>query len=120
MATNSTTRLSDSNFLLKINLIGNRTKMRKDVKCWNFEMIVDSDRTCFMDFVQSIKIPLYHGRMKLQLLLCPFHHQGQGVAQISPMKQLKEKRKGRAKARKRLSQKRLQKLSSCNLKLVQQ
>uniref|UniRef100_A0A0D9ZUK3 Uncharacterized protein n=1 Tax=Oryza glumipatula TaxID=40148 RepID=A0A0D9ZUK3_9ORYZ len=59
-----------------INLIGNRTKMRKDVKCWNFEMIVDSDRTCFMDFVQSIKIPLYHGRMKLQLLLCPFHHQG--------------------------------------------
>uniref|UniRef100_A0A0E0E6V9 Uncharacterized protein n=1 Tax=Oryza meridionalis TaxID=40149 RepID=A0A0E0E6V9_9ORYZ len=24
---------------------------------------------------QPIKIPLYHGRMKLQLLLCPFHHQ---------------------------------------------
>ncbi|EEC84371.1 hypothetical protein OsI_30916 [Oryza sativa Indica Group] len=47
-------RLSDSNFLLKINLIGSRTKMRKDVKCWNFEMIVDSDRTCFMDFVQSV------------------------------------------------------------------
>jgi hypothetical protein len=37
--------------LLNIKLIGNRKKMRKEFNCWVFEMVVDSDRTCYMDFV---------------------------------------------------------------------
>ena len=32
-----------TNFLLKIHLLGNRKKARKDVKCFSFEMVVDSD-----------------------------------------------------------------------------
>lgn len=31
------------NFLLKIKLLGNRKKARKDIRCFSFEMVVNSD-----------------------------------------------------------------------------
>jgi len=35
-------------------LLGNRKKARKDVKCFSFDMVVDSDLSNYMDFVESI------------------------------------------------------------------
>lgn len=46
--------MSETNFFLKIKLIGNRKNIRKDVKCWNFEMVVDSDKSNYMDFIESV------------------------------------------------------------------
>jgi len=46
-----TDRMSETNFLLDIKLISNYKKIRKDVKCWNFEMVVDSDKSNYMDFL---------------------------------------------------------------------
>jgi len=46
-----TDRMSETNFLLDIKLISNCKKIRKDVKCWNFEMVVDSDKSNYMDFL---------------------------------------------------------------------
>ena len=46
--------MSETNFLLDIKLISNYKKIRKDVKCWNFEMVVDSEKTNYKDFIQSV------------------------------------------------------------------
>ena len=43
-----------TNFLLKIHLLGNRKKARKDVKCFSFEMVVDSDLSNYKDFIDSV------------------------------------------------------------------
>jgi len=43
-----------TNFLLKIHLLGNRKKARKDVKCFSFEMVVDSDLLNYKDFIDSV------------------------------------------------------------------
>jgi hypothetical protein len=45
---------SATNFLLKIHLLGNRKKARKDVKCFSFEMVVDSDLSNYKDFIDSV------------------------------------------------------------------
>jgi hypothetical protein len=45
---------SDTNFLLKIHLLGNHKKARKDCKCFSFEMVVDSDLSNYKDFIDSI------------------------------------------------------------------
>ena len=49
-----TDRMLDSNSLLDIKLIGNRKNARKDLKCWNFEMVVDSEKTNYKDLIQSV------------------------------------------------------------------
>jgi len=43
-----------TNFLLKIHLLGNRKKARKDVKCFSFKMVVDSDLSNYKDFIDSV------------------------------------------------------------------
>ena len=45
---------TNTSYLLKIKLLGNRKKVRKDVKCFSFDMVVDSDLSNYMDFVESI------------------------------------------------------------------
>jgi hypothetical protein len=44
----------NSCYLLKIKLLGNPEKARKDVRCFSFEKFVDCDITNFKDFVESI------------------------------------------------------------------
>jgi len=44
----------DSSFKLEIKLLGNNKTLRKDVKCFSFEMVMDSDRTNFNDFVELV------------------------------------------------------------------
>ena len=44
----------DSSFKLEIKLLGYSKTRRKDVNCFSFEMVVDSDRTNFNDFVESV------------------------------------------------------------------
>jgi len=39
---------------LKIHLLGNHKKARKDVKCFTFEMVVDSDLSNYKDFIESV------------------------------------------------------------------
>ena len=45
---------ASSSYLLKIRIIGNPKKVRKDVTCFRFEKVVDSDTTNFKDFIESI------------------------------------------------------------------
>ena len=45
---------ASSSYLLKIRIIGNPKKVRKDVTCFLFEKVVDSDTTNFKDFIESI------------------------------------------------------------------
>jgi hypothetical protein len=45
---------ASSSYLLKIRIIGNPKKVRKDVTCFLFEKAVDSDTTNFKDFIESI------------------------------------------------------------------
>jgi hypothetical protein len=45
---------SATSFLLKIHLLGNRKKARKDVKCFSFEMVVDSNLSNYKDFIDSV------------------------------------------------------------------
>ena len=45
---------SASCYLLKIHLLGNRKKARKDLKCFTFEMVVDSDLSNYKDFIESV------------------------------------------------------------------
>ena len=45
---------SASYYLLKIHLLGNHKKARKDVKCFTFEMVVDSDLSNYKDFIESV------------------------------------------------------------------
>ena len=45
---------SASCYLLKIHLLGNHKKARKDVKCFTFEMVVDSDLSNYKDFIESV------------------------------------------------------------------
>jgi hypothetical protein len=44
----------DSSVNLEIKLLGNRKTCRKDCKCFCIDMVVDSDRTNFSDFVESV------------------------------------------------------------------
>ncbi|PUZ39076.1 hypothetical protein GQ55_9G252700 [Panicum hallii var. hallii] len=44
----------ESSYVLKIKLLGNCKKARKDVICFSFEKIVDSDTINFKDFVESV------------------------------------------------------------------
>jgi len=46
--------MSETNFLLDIKLISNCKKIRKGLKCWNFDMVVDSEKSNYMDFIQSV------------------------------------------------------------------
>jgi hypothetical protein len=45
---------TNTSYLLKIKLLGNRKKARKDVRCFSFDMVVDSDMSNYMDFVESV------------------------------------------------------------------
>jgi hypothetical protein len=45
---------ASSSYLLKIGIIGNPKKVRKDATCFLFEKVVDSDTTNFKDFIESI------------------------------------------------------------------
>jgi len=45
---------TDTSYLLKIHLLGNPKKSRKDVRCFSLEKVVDADFTNYMDLVQSI------------------------------------------------------------------
>ena len=45
---------ASSSYLLKIRIIGNPKKVRKDVTCFLLEKVVDSDTTNFKDFIESI------------------------------------------------------------------
>jgi hypothetical protein len=44
----------NSTFCLKIKLLSNPKKVRKDVKCFNFEKVFDLDLTNYMNLVESI------------------------------------------------------------------
>uniref|UniRef100_A0ACD5UIK2 Uncharacterized protein n=1 Tax=Avena sativa TaxID=4498 RepID=A0ACD5UIK2_AVESA len=44
----------NSSYLLKIRLFGNRKKARKEIKCFCFDKIIDSDLTNYKDLVESI------------------------------------------------------------------
>lgn len=44
----------NSTFLLKIKLLGNPKKVRKDVKCFCFEKVVDCDLINYKDFIESV------------------------------------------------------------------
>ncbi|XP_044335754.1 uncharacterized protein [Triticum aestivum] len=44
----------NSTYVLKINLLGNPKKARKDIKCFCFDKVIDSDLTNYKDLVESI------------------------------------------------------------------
>jgi hypothetical protein len=44
---------TDTSYLLKIHLLGNPKKSRKDVRCFSLEKVVDVDFTNYTDLVQS-------------------------------------------------------------------
>ena len=44
----------NSTFKLKIKLLGNRKKCRKDMKCFSFDMVVDSDKMNYEDLVELV------------------------------------------------------------------
>ena len=44
----------NSCFLLEIKLVGNQKKARKDVQCFNFGQIIDSDLTNYKDEIETI------------------------------------------------------------------
>jgi hypothetical protein len=44
----------NSTFTLNIKLFGNKKKVRKDMICWTFDMVIDSDLTNYMDLVEEI------------------------------------------------------------------
>ncbi|XBI33550.1 hypothetical protein VPH35_056858 [Triticum aestivum] len=44
----------NSTYLLKIKLVGNPKKARKDIKCFCFDKVIDSDLTNYKDLVESI------------------------------------------------------------------
>ncbi|RLN05247.1 hypothetical protein C2845_PM13G08310 [Panicum miliaceum] len=44
----------NSTFLLNIKLLGNRRKARKDMRCFAFEKVVDSDLINYKDFIESV------------------------------------------------------------------
>jgi hypothetical protein len=50
---------TDTSYLLKIHLLGNPKKSRKDVRCFSLEKVVDVDFTNYMDLVQPI-VQQYH------------------------------------------------------------
>jgi hypothetical protein len=45
---------SDTSFLLKIHLLGNPKTTRKDIRCFDIEMVVDSDLSNYKDLVESV------------------------------------------------------------------
>jgi len=46
----------NTSFLLKIKLLGNPKKSKKEVRCFSIEKVVDSDLTTIMDLVESIEV----------------------------------------------------------------
>jgi hypothetical protein len=50
----------NTSFSLKIKLLGNHKKSRKNVKCVSFEMVIDSNLSNYKDFTDSVleKYPL--------------------------------------------------------------
>ncbi|XP_044950499.1 uncharacterized protein LOC123400148 [Hordeum vulgare subsp. vulgare] len=44
----------NSSYLLKIRLVGNKRNARKEIKCFYFEKMIDSDLTNYKDLVESI------------------------------------------------------------------
>ena len=46
----------NTSFLLKIKLLGNPKKSKKEVRCFSIEKVVDSDLTNIMDLVESIEV----------------------------------------------------------------
>ena len=44
----------NSSFKLKVKLLGNRKKYRQDVKCFCFDMVVDSDKINYEDLDESV------------------------------------------------------------------
>ncbi|XP_048566906.1 uncharacterized protein LOC125546831 [Triticum urartu] len=44
----------NSTYVLKINLLGSPKKARKDIKCFCFDKVIDSDLTNYKDLVESI------------------------------------------------------------------
>ena len=44
----------NSTYVLKINLLGNPKKARKDIKCFCFDKVIDFDLTNYKDLVESI------------------------------------------------------------------
>jgi hypothetical protein len=64
----------NSSFKLKIKLLANRKKCRQDVKCFSFDMVVDSDKTNYKDFVESVVekyLPSY-----LEVAHIPYYDEG--------------------------------------------
>ena len=45
----------NSSFKLKIKLLGNRKKCRQDMKCFSFDMVVDSNKINYEDLVASME-----------------------------------------------------------------
>jgi hypothetical protein len=44
----------NSSYLLKIRLFGNQKKARKEIRCFCFDKVIDSDLTNYNDLVESI------------------------------------------------------------------
>jgi hypothetical protein len=44
----------NSSFKLKIKLLSNRKKCRQDIKCFSFDMVVDSYKINYEDLVESV------------------------------------------------------------------
>ena len=44
----------NSSFKLKVKLLGNRKKCRQDMKCFCFDMVVDSNKINYEDLVESV------------------------------------------------------------------
>jgi hypothetical protein len=46
----------NSSFKLKVKWLGNHNKCRQDMKCFYFDMVVDSDKINYEDLVFSSKV----------------------------------------------------------------
>jgi hypothetical protein len=53
---------SDTSFLLKIHLLGNPKTTRKELRCFDIDMIVESDLSSYKDLVDSVT-EKYHTRL---------------------------------------------------------
>ena len=55
----------NTSFLLKIKLLGNPKKSKKEVRCFSIEKVVDSDLTNIMDLVESIEVQCPPGYLEV-------------------------------------------------------
>ena len=58
---------TDTSYLLKIHLLSNPKKSRKDVRCFSLEKVVDADFTNYMDLVESIVQHILRGTWKFHM-----------------------------------------------------